>query len=195
MRRAKQTDRTTGDAKALERIVDTVDKLAKEVESLCSVIHGVEEDVASALDNAKPPRSKAQGESAFPMHITSMPRDPLAPDFGKRLNRFRPEDLPSDAASDKKLSAFQQQDLFSSETPETCQVCGLPEGDTRDGLDPLGPMETCDLCSKRVCPNCLHEADCCFEDPGDHEGDPTWAPKGWHREPSNLPNADQWKRD
>lgn len=81
------------------------------------------------------------------------------------------------------------------ETPEICQVCGLPEGDTRDGLVPLGPMDTCDLCGKRACPNCLHEADCCFEAADDHEDDSVWAPKGWHRVPSNVPNADQWERD
>ena len=81
------------------------------------------------------------------------------------------------------------------ETPETCQVCGLPEGDISDGLDPLGSMDTCDLCGKRVCPVCLCEADCCFEDANDHEDDLTWAPKGWHRVPSNLPNADLWERD
>jgi hypothetical protein len=194
MGRTKST-KLANDAKAPGHAAEVIEKLAADVEALRSVIDDVQEDVALVLDNAKHRRGKPSSESALPMRITSMPRDPLAKDFGKRLNRFRPEDLPSDAGSDKKSSAFQQQDLFSVEMPETCQVCGLPEGDTRDGLDPLGPMEICDLCGKRVCPNCIHEADCCFEDAGDHEGDPTWAPKGWHREPSNLPNADQWKRD
>lgn len=79
--------------------------------------------------------------------------------------------------------------------PQSCQVCELPEGDTSDGLDPLGSMETCDLCGKRVCPICLDAADCCFEDADDHAHDPAWAPKGWHRIPSSMLNAVQWERD
>jgi hypothetical protein len=82
--------------------------------------------------------------------------------------------------------------------PETCEICGLPEGDTSDGLDPLGPMETCPLCGRRACPVCLSEADCCFLEADDHEDDPTWAPPGWRRaSPSshNLPDeAIVWER-
>jgi len=54
-------------------------------------------------------------------------------------------------------------------------------------------METCDLCGKRVCPVCLTEADCCFEDADDHDGDSTWAPNGWHRVPSQTSET-VWER-
>ena len=47
------------------------------------------------------------------MHITSMPRNPLASDFGKRLNRFRPEDLPDDEDEHGESDELVQRDLFS----------------------------------------------------------------------------------
>jgi len=60
----------------------------------------------------------------------------------------------------------------------TCQVCERRVGSTKDRCGeedgvPLGPLEKCDLCSKWVCPDCLHEADCCFD------GDSEAAPPGW----------------
>ena len=71
------------------------------------------------------------------------------------------------------------EDLFKNVVPEKCACCDLPEGDDRDGLGPLGPMETCDLCKKRVCSVCFHEADCCFAEADDHAEEPNSAPYGW----------------
>jgi len=70
---------------------------------------------------------------------------------------------------------------------ERCEVCERAEGATcdrcwqEDGI-PLGPIETCPTCNRRACPDCLHEADCCFADAEDHEDDPGWAPAGWAKD-------------
>jgi hypothetical protein len=83
--------------------------------------------------------------------------------------------------------------------PATCEICGRPEGCTLDlgGLEdgvPLGPVTLCDLCGRRACPDCLHEADCCFDDADLHADDPLWAPRGWRRLPQQEPNLDVWER-
>lgn len=72
-----------------------------------------------------------------------------------------------------------------------CDVCGRKCGTLNDRCnfpprfpeqeEPLGEIEWCDLCGKAVCPDCLHEADCCFEDAEDLSRDPQWAPRGWKR--------------
>ena len=79
---------------------------------------------------------------------------------------------------------------------QQCAVCGLSEGDTSDGLGPLGPVERCETCGKLACPVCRHEADCCFEDEADHADDPAWAPKGWRRLPPQSPDQGfvEWER-
>jgi len=48
----------------------------------------------------------------------------------------------------------------------TCQVCDRKVGST---------IEQCDLCGKWACPDCLGEADCCFDD----DDGPMTAPPGW----------------
>lgn len=113
MGRTKKAEQPVINAKAIERIGEAVENLAAEVESLRGALDCVQDDVAFALENDTLRRRKAHGEPAFPMHITSMPRNPLAPDFGKRLNRVRPEDLPSEEEPEEDLSAYRQQSLFS----------------------------------------------------------------------------------
>lgn len=65
--------------------------------------------------------------------------------------------------------------------PERCEICDRKPGDTNDRCNeptydqvPFGPLEQCDLCQKWACPDCLHEADCCFEDEED-----AGTPRGW----------------
>jgi hypothetical protein len=77
----KQADKPAQDANALESIAEAVQKLKREVESLRGVIDRLQDEVAWAFDNDTFRRGKARSESAIPMHITSMPRDPLAPDW------------------------------------------------------------------------------------------------------------------
>ena len=65
-----------------------------------------------------------------------------------------------------------------------CEVCGRKEGAEvdvagfPDGV-PLGPIEECETCGRKACPDCLHEADCCFVELGDHSNEPDWSPAGW----------------
>jgi hypothetical protein len=64
-----------------------------------------------------------------------------------------------------------------------CQICDRLEGSTKDRDDaedgvPLGPVEKCDACGRWACPDCMHEADCCFADAEDHADDPKSAPPG-----------------
>jgi len=67
---------------------------------------------------------------------------------------------------------------------KTCAVCSRKPGCTKnlcgeeDGT-PLGALEKCDACGLVACPDCLHEADCCFRDADDHAKEPDWAPPGW----------------
>ena len=71
-----------------------------------------------------------------------------------------------------------------------CQICGRKEGTLleRDMMTyaepPLGPVEKCDTCGRWACPDCMHEADCCFVEEDEHSNDPKWAPPGWRKEPS-----------
>jgi hypothetical protein len=66
-------------------------------------------------------------------------------------------------------------------------VCERLEGDMHDRCGqydgvPLGRLEKCDWCGKWACPDCLHEADCCFdwywEIANEEAGEPV-APPGW----------------
>lgn len=67
---------------------------------------------------------------------------------------------------------------------DECDICGRAEGSELDRCGepdgvPLGPLERCETCNRLACPDCLHEADCCFAEAEDHKGDPEWAPLGW----------------
>ncbi len=77
---------------------------------------------------------------------------------------------------------------------ETCEVCRLAEGDTSDGLDPLGSMTTCEWCGRWACPVCLCDGDCCFAEADDHDDDPDWAPRGWHRRPEDATGGALFER-
>jgi hypothetical protein len=111
--RAKQADKPANDAKALERISESVEKLAGEVEALRRIIDRLQDDVDRALGNETLCCGKPCGEPVMPMHITSMPRDPLAPDWDERLNRFRPEDLPGLVDDGDEPKETVQRELFS----------------------------------------------------------------------------------
>jgi hypothetical protein len=114
MGRAKQADKPAQDANVLERIAEAVEKLADEIEALRKIIDRLQDDFAWALNNDSLRCGRSHCESVIPMHITSMPRDPLAPDWPERINRFRPENLPDldDDEDGVELKAVQR-DLFS----------------------------------------------------------------------------------
>src|SRR5437867_10336154 len=96
MARTKDRDRPAKDTDALERIADAVEKLAGEVEILRGIIDRLQDDFAWALNNDAFGRADLSHKPALPMHVTSMPLDPLAPDWQERVNRFRPEDILDD---------------------------------------------------------------------------------------------------
>ena len=80
-----------------------------------------------------------------------------------------------------------------------CDICERVEGSTIDcgGDDdgvPLGPIEFCPSCWQWVCPDCMHESDCCFDKEEEHSDDPTWAPPGWVRLSRHPDGFDQWER-
>ena len=73
-----------------------------------------------------------------------------------------------------------------AETPSACDVCQRKPGTTKGRCGEktdsrLGPLERCPLCKLFACPDCLHEAECCFIDEDAHMDNPTWAPPGWTR--------------
>jgi hypothetical protein len=103
------------DEDSMKRIADAVEKLAGEVEVLRGVIDRLQDDLAWALNNDAFAGNNRHREPCPPMHITSMPRDPLASDWHERLNRFRPEDLPDldDDDDGAERTEAVQRDLFS----------------------------------------------------------------------------------
>lgn len=80
--------RTAASADQVERLIEAVEDAAAQLRVLRDVLDEVREDFQYAVRNGK-----FQSPPAV-FHLTSMPVDPLAPDFGARLNCVKPEDLP-----------------------------------------------------------------------------------------------------
>ncbi len=83
--------------------------------------------------------------------------------------------------------------------PPVCEICRRAEGctDDRSGVCdgvPLGLVERCDTCGRLACPDCLHEADCCFVEMDDHADDPHWSPPGWRVTHVGEHGGYQWER-
>jgi hypothetical protein len=97
----------------LERIADAVEELAGEVETLRGIIDRLQDDFAWALNNDAFRGETPRRERCPPLHITSMPLDPLASDWHERVNRFRPEDLDHEPDPADARRAAVQRDLFS----------------------------------------------------------------------------------
>ena len=95
----------------IDRLLEAVERLAGEVQVLREVLDRLEEGFDWAIKNDKLRCSSL----APPMIITSMPRNPCAPDFGERINRFRPEDLPPEndpAEEEEPAGVHEQGQLF-----------------------------------------------------------------------------------
>ena len=75
------------DGSQLERLIEVVEEDADQIE----VLDEIREQFQWAVRNAERFRCPASV-----VHLTSMPADPLAPDFGKRINRFSAKDLPAE---------------------------------------------------------------------------------------------------
>jgi hypothetical protein len=113
MGRTKQVDKPAKDMDALERIAEAVEKLAGEVEILRGIIDRLQDDFSWALNNDAFRREEFPRERGSPLHITSMPLDPLAPDWHDRVNRYRAEDLTDEEDEHDESEESVQRDLFS----------------------------------------------------------------------------------
>ena len=79
-----------------QQLLDALGTLAEEVRVLREAVDELREEVRYGVRNLLDPDTSA----GQPRRITSMPADPVAPDFADRVNRFRPEDLPPDSGGD-----------------------------------------------------------------------------------------------
>ena len=104
---ATSTDLTHEEIAALTAAVE---QLRQQVEVLTDVLDQVRDDLNWAINNCEEFRSSP----SYIMHITSMPADPLAEDFGERVNRFSARDLPPELQASPRPPAepVQQGDLF-----------------------------------------------------------------------------------
>ena len=95
----KKEDRAGGPpeemAEFVRRLIDAVEDLAGELKVLRTVLDEIRDDFGWAISNDRfRPETQA-------VPLTSMPRDPLAPDWSERLNRFGPGDLPDEETPDQ----------------------------------------------------------------------------------------------
>jgi hypothetical protein len=76
----------------LERLAAAMERLEAEMRSIHEVLDRLQDDFAWSMNN-DPRRRDSWLPSAPIMHLTSMPRDPLASDFGRRINKVEPKIL------------------------------------------------------------------------------------------------------
>ncbi len=69
-------------------LTEQVKNLTDHVQVLWTAIDDIRQEFEWAVRN-----DRMRGTEP-PMHITSMPKDPCAPDFGERINRFTPANAP-----------------------------------------------------------------------------------------------------
>lgn len=84
--------------------------MAGHIEMLYQVLDEIREDFQWAVRNDKF-RHEGADEWRPVTHITSMPKDPCAPDFGARINRFSAADLPSEDGAET-VNSNRQGTLF-----------------------------------------------------------------------------------
>jgi hypothetical protein len=97
-------------AELLDRVCKALEALADQVKVMRTILDEIQDDLAWALDNGR--LVARHREPAPPMHITSMAKDPLSPDWAKLLNSTRPQDLPPEALHPAAHTERTQQDLF-----------------------------------------------------------------------------------
>jgi|SRR6266446_5392097 len=94
-------DLNPGHAQLMGSLVEVVQSLTQQVETLAGhvqiiheVLDSIRDDLAWAINND---RLRCQPSVT---HVTSMPADACALDWSARLNRLKPEDLPEDDGGD-----------------------------------------------------------------------------------------------
>lgn len=91
---ARSTDRDTGAPDTDPRVIVNIDGL-DELSAIREALDAIRDDVAWWLNNHR-------REHWLPVQpITSMPVDPLAPDWAERLNKFTAADLPGNAHANR----------------------------------------------------------------------------------------------
>jgi hypothetical protein len=102
----------TDDLRSLEAKVDAltaaVERVGDELRVIREVMDECREHFEWAVNND---RLRCPSPA---LHITSLPKDPVAPDFGERINRFSAEDLPDHGEDPGEDTAEppRQPDLF-----------------------------------------------------------------------------------
>lgn len=93
---------------AVQSLTQQVETLAGHVEIVHQVLDEIREDIGWALQNDS--FSTRRSDEWLPVtHITSMPKDPCAPDFHERVNRFSAKDLPLQQQEDSTPSSADNQ--------------------------------------------------------------------------------------
>lgn len=87
----------------VERLDDAVGRLEAEMRCLRNAVERVQDDIDSVLANDNRRQERSSMRSATPMHITSLPRDPLDPNFGERINRVMPRNSNLRAKADTTI--------------------------------------------------------------------------------------------
>jgi hypothetical protein len=94
------------DVRSLEAKVDAlalaIERVADELRVIREVMDECREHFEWAVNNDRlrcPPTV---------MHVTSLPKDPLAPDFGERINACTAADLPADSPAAAAASSAQR---------------------------------------------------------------------------------------
>ena len=76
----------------LDRLVETVERLEEDMRCIRETLDRLQDDFAWSLNN-DPAREDSWRPASAPIHITSLARDPLAADFGERINKVTAEEL------------------------------------------------------------------------------------------------------
>ena len=95
----------------VQQLTEQVKELASQVEVLRNAIDEIREEFEYAIQNDKV-GSRVRDEWRPVMHVTSLPKDPLATDFGERINAGTPDDLAPAPAPSPPGKAPEQGNLF-----------------------------------------------------------------------------------
>jgi len=80
------------DAERIERLIDAVETVADQIEVLRNVIDEIREEFQWAVRNKR--------LAPHVVHVTSMAKDPLDPQWAAKLNRLTPADLSAEDLSE-----------------------------------------------------------------------------------------------
>jgi hypothetical protein len=97
----------------LERLVETVERLEGELRFIRETLDRIQDDFAWNLNN-DPARQDSWLPASPPLQITSLPRDPLAPDFGERINKVTQDE--QEALRNDEAASVEQKAESSVET-------------------------------------------------------------------------------